>query len=241
LCDLVARIYNTLMAKTPRKTASTKKTVPRSAAAPRGATDTPATNGDNGEWAEYGKLFRTLREERGYSLRQVARDAQVSPGVVSKFERGQVSPTFVTAHRLLNVLGLSVSEFFGATHVGIPQRTAAVFPADGVKTVVSGGESLTWLLPVGAHLACQMFLEVWQPGTTRTESETLMGDLVGFVLEGELTILVPQARGKGWKEMVARAGEAFYIPAGVPHRTANRGKTTTRFLDLVLGAGKAAF
>ena len=182
-----------------------------------------------------------MRELRGLTLRHVAREADVSPGVVSKFELGQVSPTFTTAHRLVNVLGMSVSEFFGATQVGIPRRTTEVFPAAGVKTVVSGGETLTWLLPVGGHLACQMFLEVWEPGTTRTESTTLTSDLVGYVLEGELTILVPKSRGKGWQERVVRAGESFYSPSGIPHRTANRGAVVTRFLDLVLGAGKAAF
>lgn len=229
------------MAKVPQKTVRVRKqSSPAPPAAARSTVPTAPLQADS-EWAEYGRLFRKLREERNYSLRQVAREAQVSPGVVSKFERGQVSPTFVTAHRLINVLGLSVSEFFGATQAGMPQRTTAVFPARGVKTVVSGGETLTWLLPVGAHLACQMFLEVWEPGTTRTESETLMGDLVGYVLEGELTIQIPKTRGKGWQEFVATAGESFYIPSGVPHRTANRGKTVTRFLDLVLGAGKAAF
>jgi quercetin dioxygenase-like cupin family protein len=163
----------------------------------------------------------------------------VSPGVVSKFELGQVSPTFVTAHRLLGMLGLSLAEFFGATVRGLPNRSPAVFPAKGVKTVSTGGETWTWLLPVDAHFACQMLLEVWKPNTVRTQTETLMGDLVGFVLEGELTLMVPGSRGKEWRELRVRTGESFYIPAGVPHRSANRGKTTARFIDLVLGAGKA--
>lgn len=193
------------------------------------------------QWAEYGRLFRKLREDRGISLRAVARGAGVSPGVVSKFELGQVSPTFVTAHRLLSMLGLSLAEFFGATVVGLPKRSTAVFPARGVKTVIAGGETWTWLLPVDAHIPCQMFLEQWEPGTTRTQTETLMGDLVGYVLEGELTIIAPGLRGKEWRELVAHAGESFYIPAGVPHRSANRGKTKVRFLDLVLGPGKAAY
>lgn len=200
----------------------------------------PATRDESG-WAKYGESFRKLREDRDLSLREVARGAGVSPGVVSKFERGQVSPTFVTLHRLLSLLGLSLAEFFGATQSGVPKRSPAVFPAKGVKTVTSGGETWTWLLPVDSHLPCQLFLEVWEPGTTRTQSETLMGDLVGYVLEGELTLYVPASRGKQWQELVVRAGESFYVPAGVPHRSANRGKAKTKFMDFVLGAGKAAY
>lgn len=166
----------------------------------------------------------------------------MSPGVVSKFERGEVSPTFVTMHRLLEVLGLSMTDFFGAVQPRRASRSAEIFSGKGVKTATSDGESMTWLLPVQPHLACQMFVEELAPGVNRMEVETLASDLVGYILEGELTFFVPGKTKPTWRMLVAKAGDAFYIPAGTPHRVANRSKTKkTRLVDLFLNPGKAAY
>jgi transcriptional regulator with XRE-family HTH domain len=206
-----------------------------------GKTTAPKPAQTEAEWAQYGRKFRRIREENAVSLRSVARSAGVSPGVVSKFERGEVSPTFVTVHRLLEVLGLSMAEFFGAVRAHSTARAARVYSSKGVKTASSGGEQWTWLLPVGPNLACQVFHEEWEAGVTRELAETLSSDLVGYILEGELTIFVPPTTGSRWRSMVARQGDVFYIPAGVPHRSANRTASKTRFVDLVLGPGRAAF
>lgn len=44
--------------------------------------------------------LRRLREERGASLRQTAREAQMDPGYLSRIERGQKPATTETLERL---------------------------------------------------------------------------------------------------------------------------------------------
>ena len=66
-----------------------------------------------------------------------------------------------------------------------------------------------------------------------------MRDLVGYVLRA-LTIASPEA-GKPGVEVTAHAGEAFYIPADVPHLIANRGKKKCKLVDLILGRGRPLY
>ena len=86
-----------------------------------------------------------------------------------------------------------------------------------------------------------MFYEEIDAGVDRTEWETHSRDLVGYVLSGALTMRFPPEGGKPGEEVTAHAGEAFYIPADVPHLIANRGKKTCKLVDLILGRGRPLY
>ncbi|OAI39102.1 hypothetical protein AYO40_06080 [Planctomycetaceae bacterium SCGC AG-212-D15] len=189
----------------------------------------------------FGPRLRKIREERGLSLRKVATEAGIPPSVLSKFERGQASPTLITARKVLTALGLSFAEFFGTYRERPLEHPTFVFPASGFRTISSQGELWRWLLPVGPDFACQMFYEEWDPGVNRTEWETLTRDLVGYMLEGEMIFRFPPEKGKAPREVKARAGEVFYIPAGLPHQAANRGRKKCKFIDLILGRGRPLY
>jgi transcriptional regulator with XRE-family HTH domain len=189
----------------------------------------------------FGPRVRKLREERGLSLRKVAAEAGIPPSVLSKFERGQASPTLVTARRVLVALGLSFAEFFGTYRARRPDNPPIVFPAAGFRTVSSQGELLRWLLPVGPDFACQMFYEELDAGLDRPEWVTLPRDLVGYILAGELLLRFPAENGKPGRKVRVRAGEAFYIPAGLPHKVAIPGRVKCKLIDLILGRGKPLY
>ena len=52
--------------------------------------------------------FRTVRESRGLTLRQLAAEVDLSPGFVSRLERGQRPVTAAIAARLAGKLGTTV-------------------------------------------------------------------------------------------------------------------------------------
>jgi transcriptional regulator with XRE-family HTH domain len=189
----------------------------------------------------FGPRLREIREARGLSLRKVAAEAGIPPSVLSKFERGQASPTLITARKILAALGLSFAEFFGTYRERPLDNSSIVFPAGGFRTVSSQGELLRWLLPVGPDFACQMFYEEIDAGVNRTEWETHPRDLVGYILSGELVFRLPADTGKPGRKVKVRAGEAFYFPAGLPHKVANPGRTKCKFVDLLLGRGKPLY
>src|SRR3972149_3670761 len=59
-----------------------------------------------------GQRLRALREERGLSLRGLAKASELSPNALSQIERGNVSPSVSTLNRLATAMGMPVTAFF---------------------------------------------------------------------------------------------------------------------------------
>src|SRR5918911_2930340 len=77
------------------------------AASPIGRAE-PASEGE----LPVGERLRTLRKEHGYSMRQLARRAGVSPSLISEVERGRVEPSISVLKRLASVLDTTLTYFF---------------------------------------------------------------------------------------------------------------------------------
>jgi transcriptional regulator with XRE-family HTH domain len=188
---------------------------------------------------DVGPRLRHIRLERGLSLRDLAAAAGISPSVLSNFERGQVSPTLATTHKILAALNLSIAELFGSYRDQPAERPQYVFPAEGVHTVRTEERLLRSLLPSGPDFACQMFYEEIEPGAHREEIEAHPRDLVGYILAGELILQI--TGGSEPQELVVAKGQVFYIPAGLEHRAVNRGAQRARVISLFLGSGKPLY
>lgn len=57
-----------------------------------------------------GEAIRALRKKQGNSQEKLAREAGVTPNMVSLIERGEGNPSWVTVRGIANALGLSVAE-----------------------------------------------------------------------------------------------------------------------------------
>lgn len=68
---------------------------------------------DNFEEAT-GARLKTLRQRHGLTLDELARASGVSRAMISRAERGEVSPTASLLARLCEALGMSLSQFFAA-------------------------------------------------------------------------------------------------------------------------------
>lgn len=62
--------------------------------------------------------LRSIREARGLSLRHVAREAKITPGHLSRIERGINQPSVAILQRVAKVLGLSELEGLLRPYVG---------------------------------------------------------------------------------------------------------------------------
>jgi transcriptional regulator with XRE-family HTH domain len=61
---------------------------------------------------ELGRRIRSLREEKGLSLRAVAEGAGVSESFLSQVERSVASPSVASLRRIAEALGESLASFF---------------------------------------------------------------------------------------------------------------------------------
>ncbi|RYP86674.1 cupin domain-containing protein [Nocardioides guangzhouensis] len=97
---------------------------------------------------QLGAAIRSAREERGLSLREVARRVGVSPSFVSQVETGKANPSVGTLYALVGVLGTSLDDLIGAAGsngapvapAGIPDRPSA----DRVPPSVGEQPGRTW-------------------------------------------------------------------------------------------------
>ena len=57
-----------------------------------------------------GQRVRSLREDQGISLRELAQRSSVSAPMLSQVERGTTSPTLAVAEKIADGLGLTLSQ-----------------------------------------------------------------------------------------------------------------------------------
>ncbi|MSP67376.1 MAG: helix-turn-helix domain-containing protein [Alphaproteobacteria bacterium] len=93
------------MAHTPRRTRKSA-----AAATPKGAARAPAPGA--GLERAIGLVVRAFRHELGLTVAAAAKAAGLSPGMLSKIENGQTSPSLATLQALSAALNVPVTAFF---------------------------------------------------------------------------------------------------------------------------------
>ena len=73
---------------------------------------------------DVGPRLRAHREQRGLSLRELARRLGVSPSAISQIETGKSRPSVSTLYSIVSELGMSLDELFGAPKPAQPAAAA---------------------------------------------------------------------------------------------------------------------
>jgi transcriptional regulator with XRE-family HTH domain len=166
---------------------------------------------------DLGERIRRLRGAAGWSLNELARVADISPGTLSQIERGRASPSMRTLTKIRQALGLGIAAFFGDEAEAAPDTPPFVLrlarrhirdlgPGRMIKQMVSpstGGELSVFelVIPPG--------------GGTGEETYAYPGEKAGLVLSGAVTLEV------GGVSARLAAGDGFRFDAAVAHRLAN--------------------
>ncbi len=171
-----------------------------------------------------GARIRQLREASGYSLRQLSSRSGIALSFLSKIETGKASPTIMTLQRVLEALNVEVGEFFREEEAEA-SADSIVFAREDMKALEE--EDRTWIFAFPSHPSVEVELtyEEYQPHTRIEEVEHHPMDVCGLVLDGELTIEIPE-RGT----YVARRNDAFYLKAGTPHISRNKSDAVLRMV-----------
>lgn len=94
----------------------------------------------------FGGYLRKLREERGWSLRDVEAmtGGKVSNAALSQLETGKVAaPSFITVHRLASVFGVSLESLAEYAEVGAPPEPPPCCPTCGRPYTDAGRATLS--------------------------------------------------------------------------------------------------
>ena len=112
-----------------------------------------------------GGRLRVLREERGLSIRALARASGISANALSVIERGKSSPSVSTLYKVTDALGVPITSLFRTE----PDRKAIVFRKAQERTRVAFQRGL-W-----EDLGGEMFTGRVEPFAITLESGTNSG------------------------------------------------------------------
>ncbi len=170
---------------------------------------------------EIGTKLRALRLRKKLGLVELASHTGLSPGMLSKLERGRLVPTLPTLLRIATVFSVDLDYFFAERR---KRRAFAIvrrgdrqrFPdTPGAGTPAYTFESLNF--PVNEP-RCMGYLAEFS-ATPSTVHEHAGVEMI-YVLAGRLVIAFD-----GHEHVLAR-GDAIYFDAGVPHSYHREGAAT---------------
>jgi transcriptional regulator with XRE-family HTH domain len=182
-----------------------------------------------------GEKVKTLREQKGLSLKELADSTGFSTALLSQMENHLVSPSLGTMIKLAKALGVRVGDFWGETE-GEP---FAIVRKDERKTVsrfaskegVKYGYSYESLGFEKKNRRMEPFIVTLEPATVKTSKTSVHeGEEFIFVLEGEMEVLL------GNHTDVLYAGDSIYYDSSIPHRVQCHQDKATRILAVLYTA-----
>ncbi|MFJ5726942.1 helix-turn-helix domain-containing protein [Streptomyces paradoxus] len=190
-----------------------------------------------------GARIRQARQERGTSLRALAREVGVSPSLVSQIETGKSQPSVSTLYAITTALGISVESLFGIRESAVASAPAAspgTVPHALAALAADPGRRIGPLVGAGAHETLELdsgvvwerlgrvpgaetdfLLVTYRPGGSSSGSGALMrhpGTEYGYLTSGELVLTL------GFEEYTLRPGDSVCFESTTPHRYRNDGE-----------------
>ncbi len=184
---------------------------------------------------QLGQAIRNVREQRGLSLRELARRVNVSPSFVSQIELGKANPSVGTLYSLVAVLGTTLDDLIGeqpatsgpelVAAAGVDDAAPGTWPrvdvpvqrATGRKRLEMSG--VIWERLTHDHDPYVDFLHVeYAPGSSSCAPDQLMrhgGREYGYLLHGRLDVQV------GFETYSLGPGDSIHFDSMTPHRLSN--------------------
>ena len=181
--------------------------------------------GKEAESIDVGQRLRILREERGISMRALARRSGLSANALSMIERGLTSPSVSTLNKLSTALEVPITAFFRKE----PVREQIVFRKAAERARVPflrgvieglGGEAF-----VGRVEAFLLTLE--SGGSSGPHGMIHTGHEMVFCLRGSLEYEVDGQR------FLMEAGDSLIFAAQLNHRWRNPGGTVANAVIVI--------
>ncbi|HEV7654579.1 MAG TPA: XRE family transcriptional regulator [Mycobacteriales bacterium] len=206
-----------------------------------------------------GERLKGLRKNAGLSLRELARQAEVSPSLVSQIENGKSRPSVSTLYSFAQLLNVSVDELFDTDEAaakvpaaeapsGVHDPANAWHPSEYATRIsvvhpshrahLRMAEGVDWERLAATPERDVNFMKItYAPGAAGNADGTLIahdGYEYGYVLAGMVEVTV------GNEVFVLHEGESLGFDSTIPHILRNIGDTDFQGLWFVHGSGHAS-
>jgi transcriptional regulator with XRE-family HTH domain len=186
---------------------------------------------EKSEWNEnllIGARLKHARLNGRASLRQLAGEVGCTESFLSKVENDKVRPSLTMLHKIVVALGISIAKLFAESgDLNVPVtvmragkrltlRTEQMRKGEGIK--------LETLLPASLAVLLEANIHHVAPGGSSRGFIQHQGEEVGFVLDGELELIVDK------KTFHLGKGDSFFFLSHLPHGYRNTGIVEARIL-----------
>jgi transcriptional regulator with XRE-family HTH domain len=186
----------------------------------------PAATAGDDVWI--GARLRELRKDRVLSIQQLASAVGLSVGMVSQIERGLSTPSLRSLRLLANALDVPVSWFFASSQEVYSASRHIVRRNQRRRLKVPDVGVVQELLSPEAPGSIEIYEVALEPGgSSGPDAYSHEGEKAGLVIGGTLQLLL------GNDTHVLAEGDSFRFPSTLPHRFANPGADTARFVWIV--------
>ena len=179
-----------------------------------------------------GSRLRSIRIQRGYSMRALSERCGLSINAISQIERGENSPTVSTLHRLASALDVNIATFFQEE---TKQTAVLVKRNQGLRSRNDG--VLMESLGIGLfNQQMEPFRLVIQPGSGNLEHPVShSGEEFVHCLDGDIEYSV------GDRLVFLEPGDSLLFDADQPHGYRNRTRNQTTILMVFLSFQELEF
>jgi len=207
--------------------------------------------------AHLGSRLKEIRLKSGLSLREIARQLDVSPSFISQIENGKSQPSVATLYSFAKLLSVPVDVLFqssGDVHIE-PNKQLEIevnrknlsHPTDACdsskarissinpnnRSLITMDSGVTWERLAATSEESVNFMEiVYEPGAETNKSGEMIfheGFEYGYALEGELEVTI------GDLVLQLSAGHSLGFDSSIPHRFRNIGPNKFRGIWFVHG------
>jgi transcriptional regulator with XRE-family HTH domain len=168
--------------------------------------------------AAVGKAIRTLRKEKGLSLRELSQLAGLSTGFLSMVERGRSSLALTSLNNVAKALDTELADLFASerkVRMSHPLPHVSRAKEDGRLSIASSQRVYKVLSPRAPGLVFEPLLVTVGPNSDLEEPYSHEGEEFAYVIEGELIFAVDS------EEYRLGPGDSIHLLPTVPHAIRN--------------------
>lgn len=158
-----------------------------------------------------GEKLKDLRLACELTQEELADRCELTKGYISQLENDLTSPSIATLIDILAALGTDIKEFFSDTE----EVEKYSFNKNEFIEKVTDEYVLNWLVPNAQKNAMEPVHMVLKPNGSTDEDFPHEGEEFGYVIRGEIVLLIGKKRTK------VKKGESFYYAANKVHQIIN--------------------
>ena len=167
-----------------------------------------------------GGKIKELRLSCDLTQEELADRCELTKGYISQLENDLTSPSIATLIDILSALGTDLKTFFSTTD----EEEKVSFNKNEFVEKVTESYTLNWLVPNAQKNAMEPLHFKLNSGCKTDEDFPHDGEEFGFVLKGEIILLIGKRRIK------VKKGESFYFTANKVHQIINKGLIDAEFI-----------